>query len=392
MVNRILLWAAAATAGLSLFVFIQGYANGPVTGAGRLVNSNRVFFQEHAGYVKPGDLVYRGICDGSAAVVIAGDTLLTAYDELNTLFAFPLAGGRSTARFDLAKFLDLRTSDEIDIEAATVAGDLIWWIGSHSLDSGGHDAPGRRTLFATNIPAADLHDLQLLVPPQDLTGVLLDSPDVRAVLTQAARQRAPKQGGIDIEGLASSPGGGLLLGFRSPLTDDSGMSGDAMLVRLEPAGDSFRVHTVTLLDLNNRGIRDLVNYGDGYMMIAGAATAGYDRKFALYKWRGNAARARRMRRIKGLHAEALVDAGDHWLILSDDGKRQRAAGKSGDDHPTCDSIRRYSVAGEAHPGVYFRAQRINKKSLRATLARRDKQKQPASRKSPRYAGYHAQGW
>ena len=118
-------------------------------------------------------------------------TLLVAYDELNALFAFPLSGGQYTARLDLEELLDLPSSAEIDIEAATRAGDRIWWLGSHGPDRDARDAPNRRVLFATAVPSPDLQELDIIVPPQDRTDVLLVSPAVRAVLNKTVRKRAP---------------------------------------------------------------------------------------------------------------------------------------------------------------------------------------------------------
>ncbi len=298
------------------------------------------------------DRVYHGICDASAAVMLAGDTLLVAYDELNTLFAYPLSGGRPTARFDLDELLDLPASDEIDIEAAAHTGERIWWIGSHGLDSGANDAPNRRVLFATSVPSPDLQDLQLLVPPQDLTPVLLDSPEVRVMLNKAARRRAPKAGGVNVEGLATTAKGGLLLGFRSPLSAADGMTGKAMIVSLLPDGERFRVQSVSQLDLGDRGVRDLVSDGEGYVLIAGPVNSAAG--FTVYGWDGVSAQAEPLFEVTDLHAEALVNTGERWLLLSDDGKQRRADSEADDGLRRCDSIRRRSTAGEHHPSVYFR--------------------------------------
>ena len=60
---------------------------------------------------------FQGICDGSAAVKIAADTILVAYDESTSLFAFKFTGGTATARRDLNDLLDLKSAAELDIEA-----------------------------------------------------------------------------------------------------------------------------------------------------------------------------------------------------------------------------------------------------------------------------------
>lgn len=302
--------------------------------------------------------VFRGVCDGSAAVMLDDATLLVAYDELNALFAFPLSGGQYTARLDLEELLDLPSSAEIDIEAAARAGDRIWWLGSHGPDSDARDAPNRRLLFATTVPSPDLQDLEIMVPPQDLTDVLLDSPAVRAVLNKAVRKRAPKAGGVNIEGLAATPEGGLLLGFRSPLSAAKGLKGKAMLVSLLPDGDRFSVQSISRLDLGDRGVRDLASDGDGYVLIAGSVKSGGE--FALYAWDGFSKRAEALQPIADLHAEALVDVDGHWLLLSDDGKQSRADSESSDGFSRCDSIRERARAGGQHPGVFFRGRLVAK--------------------------------
>ncbi|MCH8012256.1 MAG: DUF3616 domain-containing protein [Candidatus Marinimicrobia bacterium] len=302
-------------------------------------------------------ITFKGICDGSAAVKLEDETILVAYDELNTLFAFATSGGMPTYRFDLTKMLNLKTSDEIDIEAATVSGERIWWIGSHSLDKDGKDAPNRRMLFATNVPSPDLSDMKIVAGPLDLTYVLLTSTEVAKVLTVSARQQPPKKGGVSIEGLAESADGGLLVGFRSPLSGANGVTGKALVVNLLPKGDTFEVQSVSLLDLGNRGVRDIVNDGTGYMIVAGPVGSGG--KFALYAWNGADPQKQTMS-LEGLNAEGILDLGSHWLILSDDGKIKRVDYEADDGDRTCDNIRKKNSKGEAHPNVFFRATMIPK--------------------------------
>lgn len=309
------------------------------------------------------EIKFKGICDGSAAVKLGGNKILVAYDEKNTLFAFDINGGMPTARIDLAK-LNLKIPEpkgEIDIEAAAVAGKDIWWIGSHSRSKEGGKKPNRRMLFATNVPSPDLGDMKVVAQPLDLTDVLLNAAEVGKMLKDAeARKLGPKEGGISIEGLATSAGGGLLVGFRSPLSGEKGMSGKAIVVKLLPKDGKFEVEKAILLDLGDRGIRDIINSGAGYMIIAGPP-GEEKKKFALYTWDGVAPPQQTMS-LEGLNAEAIVDLSDHWLILSDDGKKEREYEEAKDDKKTqtCDEIRKDKSKGEAHPSVYFRAKMIPK--------------------------------
>jgi hypothetical protein len=305
-----------------------------------------------------GDLIiFKGICDGSAAVKLAGETILVAYDEENTLFAFAMSGGLPTASIDLTTMLKLDTSDEMDIEAATVAGDRIWWIGSHSLDSKGDYAANRHMLFATNIPSPDLSDVKVVTKPVDITEIVLKSLTEKKILTAGARNRFAKNGGINIEGLAASADGGLHVGFRSPLSGLTGTSGNALVVSLLPTGGMFEVQKVSQLDLGDRGIRDIINNGSGFMIIAGPVSSGGE--FSIYAWNGFTP-PQQIKRLDELNAEGILDFGDHWLILSDDGKMKRMLNEAKDRDWKCDRIRRKNRYGDTHPGVFFRAKLIQK--------------------------------
>lgn len=317
------------------------------------------------------EIIFKGICDGSAAVKLKGDKILVAYDEENALFVFDTSGGMPTAHKDLQD-LNLKTFDtekpgrESDIEAAAVAGERIWWLGSHSRSKKGKKRPNRRMLFATNIPSPDLKDLKIVEGPLDLKDVLEKSDELELFFTiltkedeekekweeKSAWKQAPLKGGVSIEGLATSADGGLLLGFRSPLSGKTGMSGKALVVKLMPEGNTFKVEKTFLLDLGDRGVRDLVNDGAGYMILAGPVERKKD--FALYAWNGSDP-PKQIGKLAGLNAEALVDLGNQWLILSDDGKVERSYDGG---VLICDEIR--EEKGKDHPSVYFRAQMIPK--------------------------------
>ena len=304
-----------------------------------------------------GSIIFNGICDGSAAVKLGNKTILVAYDEINTLFAFAQSGGMPSDRIDLLEMLNLETSDEIDIEAATRSGKQIWWIGSHGLDGDGKVAPNRRILFSTNIPSPDLSDMIIVTEPLDLTDILLSSSEVAKVLTESAVQRLPKEGGINIEGIATNSDGGLLVGFRSPLSGENGMSGNAIIVSLLPKDETFEVQRINLLSLDNRGIRDIANNGLEYMIVAGPVPSGG--KFALYTWDGIGI-PQLTTNLERLNAEGILDLGSHWLILSDDGKMKRADNEANDGERKCDKIRKKNSKGEAHPSVFFRTKIISK--------------------------------
>jgi hypothetical protein len=91
---------------------------------------------------------------------------------------------------------------------------------------------------------------------------------------------------LNIEGLCARPDGSLLIGFRNPVPKKK-----ALLVPiLNPAqlvnntGTRAKVGDPIRLDLDGRGIRDLVQRDGKYYIIAGAYD-GADR-FELYEWNG----------------------------------------------------------------------------------------------------------
>ncbi len=206
-------------------------------------------------------LKFFGICDGSAAIRIDKETVQLAYDEANSLYSFDLWGGKILADRSFENILGMVGSNEVDVEGAARHADIIWWIGSHGRDGDGTEAPARKVLFATNVPSRDLRDLEVLAGPLDLTDVLLSSPVIAAILSNTVLARKPKKGGLNIEGLAAPSAGGLLVGLRSPLSGADGTAGNAHIVHLNRIGATFTVHAIHRLDLDNRGIRDIVRDG-----------------------------------------------------------------------------------------------------------------------------------
>lgn len=299
-------------------------------------------------------LRYYGVCDGSAAVRLGDRSVLVAHDEGNQLFVYDIWGGHPVAERDLADLLDLPGDREIDIEGVARHGDVLWWIGSHGLNKNARDRPNRRSLFATNVPNRLLSDLQVRVRRIDLLPVLLASDEMAAILGDEVLQRAPKEGGLNVEGLAAHPEGGLMLGLRAPLSE--GLKGDAFAVHLAPDGAGFAVRSVHRLDLEDRGIRDLVRHGDGYHLIAGDVDSGG--KFALYRWNdGDEPEKVTSRLLRRLNPEALVPLDDQWLVLSDDGSEARGEVDNDGDTPDCKDVMD-DEPGTADSDVYFRSRII----------------------------------
>lgn len=167
-------------------------------------------------------------------------------------------------------------------------------------------------------------------PYAGLLQALVADPRFEPLARADAAGLPPKAaGGLNIEGLAATPEGGLLIGFRNPLP-----AGKAMLVPLlNPAavvdgtaqpqfGDTI------LLDLGQRGVRSIEWIRGRYVIAAGPFGAegggepGSD--FALFTWSGRAGEtAMRVPRVVlgDLKPEALFEmpGTSRVHVLSDDG-------------------------------------------------------------------------
>jgi hypothetical protein len=228
-----------------------------------------------------------GIRDASASVgyrrgtslfLVASDedkerTLLRLYDATQD--------GGPIREFEVPNdFLDVDEDyPEVDLEGAACVGSRVYWIGSHSRNKDGEYRSSRHRLFATEmrkgVPAPVGRPYKTLV--QDL-GLDIDA------------RRAPKEGGLSIEGLcATHEPGKLLIGLRSPLIE-----GKAMLIPLRNADEVIEpgvepeFGTPVLLDLGGLGIRSIDYWSerDTYLIIAGPASKSTE-EFRLYSWSGS---------------------------------------------------------------------------------------------------------
>jgi hypothetical protein len=266
---------------------------------------------------------YRGPCDASAAVAVGTDMFVVGNDEDNTLHAYRRGHAPPIASFPLSRFLDA-PSAEVDIEGAAAIGARIYWISSHGRDSRGNPVPARHRLFATELRGGSAPVLVPVGAPYvSLLRDLLASEALKPFrLDAASRLPAEAEGGLNIEGLAATPDGRLLIGFRNPLPAQR-----ALVVPLENpadvvAGMRARLGAPILLDLDRRGIRSIDLVGSAYEIVAGPTA---DRgRFALYRWSGAAADAPVLAAdvdLGDLRPEALfaVPATSRVQLLSDDG-------------------------------------------------------------------------
>ena len=220
--------------------------------------------------------------------------------------------------------------------------DGIWWAGSHGLDSDADPAPNRELLFKTNIPAAASDNIALRAGPFSLSDVINQSIQQAAEAGEFSTL-APKKGGINIEGMSVTGDGDLLVALRSPLS--KGMVGDALVLQMAFDDGKFELAASYQLDLNDRGIRDLVTSDNGYLLIAGDIDSGGE--FSIFEWKPQGKISKLLDLPADFNAEALIDMGDRWLVLSDDGKVERRKDKS------CDKLLKKNPARNSDR-IYFR--------------------------------------
>ena len=273
-------------------------------------------------------ITYRGMCDASAAVGLGANLFIVANDEDNVLRVFRREpGGLPAFTFDLTSFLRIgRKSPETDLEASATIGDRIYWITSHGQNAKGKNAPSRERFFATTCTVQG--DAVKLTPVgKPYAGLLLDlarAPQLTRFRLATAANLAPKSpGALNIEGLAATPEGHLLIGFRNPIP-----GGKALLVPLLNPGEliggrSAQLGSPLLLDLGGLGIRSMGYDGGKYLIIAGPFdNEGESRA---YEWDGKSAAPRLLPDIRfpGANPEGLAfskpDGKAEFFVLSDDG-------------------------------------------------------------------------
>jgi hypothetical protein len=293
-------------------------------------------------------LVYRGASDTSAAVALNRDLILVADDESDSLRVYPTRGGLPVSSYDLTAVLDVEPEHpEADIEGATAVGDRVYWITSHGRDRNGELRPSRYRFFATDV---NVEDGNVLIEPSGqpctmLAQAMVAAPTMSGLgLAEATQldaegldepdlaELAPKNEGLNIEGLAAAADGSeLFIGLRNPRPiDEATGRARAIVARLENAAAVIEGHEAPvfaepmLWDLDGMGVRSIEyseQHGE-YFIIAGRAGEGPG--FALYRWSGGAddppILARRLDQ-DGLRPEALVPfkGESELLLLSDDG-------------------------------------------------------------------------
>ena len=224
-------------------------------------------------------------CDGSAIAAAGGGYFFNATDEDNIIRLYSLAApGKPVREFNLNAFLKPELNKkgedkEVDFEGVTRLGDRLYWIGSHGRDRKKNREHSRQRLFATTLSGsgAAATITPAGVPYDGLLAALTAPATPVSAALRAAEPLAHEQGGLDIEGLAATSSGALLIGFRSPL-----VGGKALLARLTNPADVVagkappQFGQPLLLDLQGLAVRDIIpgSRPDEFLILAGSSGAG----------------------------------------------------------------------------------------------------------------------
>lgn len=276
-------------------------------------------------------VVHQGLCDASAAATLDARHFIVADDEKNTLWMYDRSLAKPVASVDLWKFLGIDKKDEADIEAGATIGKRTYWISSHGQNKRGGTEPSRHQFFASEFAAqaGTTPTVRLVGKPYTrlLKDLIADNKKFAQYDFAHASTLAPKTpGALNIEGLADTADGKLLIGLRNPLPRGKALviplnnpkqliDGNANAQLRADFGDAIE------LDLQGRGIRSIERVSTGYYIVAGPIDD--DGAFDIYRWSGVAGAAPVMLHLpmlQGLRPESLiVPAAGKIQILSDDG-------------------------------------------------------------------------
>lgn len=267
---------------------------------------------------------YNGPCDASAAVALDASHFIVANDENNTLRIYRQGQPAPVASLNLANFLATAADEESDIEGAAAIGSRIFWITSHGRNSKGKARPARQRFFATEIVASQPPTVKPVGQAYgNLLRDMLAAETLKPYRLDEAASRPPEaDGGLNIEGLAATADGKLLIGLRNPLTQQR-----ALIIPLDNpdhviSGQRAHFGEPFELNLGQRGIRSIERLGTGYLIVAGPT--GDNGSFTLFRWsgvRGDAPSQISAVELKDLRPEALltIPGGNRVQLLSDDG-------------------------------------------------------------------------
>jgi hypothetical protein len=168
-------------------------------------------------------------------------------------------------------------------------------------------------------------------PYTSLVADLARDPKYARFRLAEAAQRAPKSpGGFNIEALADTPDGGLLIGFRSPIPEHRALLAPLLNPNEVIHGQPPRFGEPILLDLGGLGLRDMSSTPTGYYLLAGPDTGHAESHLEsrLFTWAGGSSLPEPVPGVpfhkinpEGIFFLEMNDRSD-FMIISDDGKRR----------------------------------------------------------------------
>jgi hypothetical protein len=279
--------------------------------------------------------IFYGSCDASAAVALDKNTFVVADDEDNILRIYSLKRpGMPLAQYPLDVFLGAQNESHIesDIEACARVGDLIYWITSHGRNKKGKWRNSRYRFFATKIIN---EEGKFILKPEgiayeNLLSALVSCSSINlktsvgVIGEDAGKDLAPKEQGLNIEGLSTNADGSVLyIGLRNPIPERQ-----AILIPIKNPnavvhGKAGPILGVPVhLNVQGRGIRsiDYSPYHKRYLLVAGDRSNKLSS--VLYSWDGEPESVpKKIRSFVNLNPEAIapVPESEKILIFSDDG-------------------------------------------------------------------------
>ena len=291
--------------------------------------------------------IFYEIADASTGVAIAPDLFIVGGDEKNTLRLYDINNPGSPP-IDDVKIGDYLNIDpchpETDIEGATWFNGRIFWITSHGRNKDGQCWFSRYQFFATSV---SFNGNQLNITVDGNYTNLIDDliaydsvynlglADAIGVVdghidTNDIPDLAPKEKGLNIEGLcAADDGSSMLIGFRNPRpkSEDKKLG---LIIRLNNPeavvlnGEVPDFAPPLALDLDGLGIRS-IEYSHTlgqYLIMAGSHKAGSEEPLqTLYKYHMETGLLTKLADFPFITPEAMFQfpSSNEIHLLSDDG-------------------------------------------------------------------------
>jgi len=285
-----------------------GYSNISITVSDGV--NNKTYVIAYAASARTPDIIpantfwHTGMSDASDAIALDNNYYISGDDEFDYLNVYSRsASGFPAVSYDYSSNLALPDPGhpEVDLEAAakspSVANKMFW---SGSMSNGAApfpNKPNRDRLFATTVTGTGASTVFTFAGYVNIRTALLAWGDANgyaftASATAGVDSKAPN--GFSLEGMVFGPDNTTLyLGLRAPLVPVSNRTNAviAPILNFEswfnngsPVGSPAFGPPIEL-NLNNRGIRDIIRLSNGtYILIAGpAGDAGAN---DLYKWTG----------------------------------------------------------------------------------------------------------